>query len=419
MKKIEKIAIKHLSYVFAVVGATSLVLGAANVEAQGFYQIVVDGQAYGSYMTQNEAAEAVVEARKKANDKVGNLVLSDFSFEIKTTDKKSKTPENETVDELCQIMLDNQLKDIESGYVLKLGGYSVMLKDRDAVFNVLDRIVDIYDTNNEYSVLFEDSIQEGQNTVKAMAFPVTQDLTGNITSMSFAQEVVAVQSYGVTGEEVSVDDAVAAITAENRVNMYVTQREQYTEEYSADVQYIEEEDWYTSQKEVVQEGSTGIHNVTAMVTYLDGVETGREIIEDNVVSEPSPKIVKIGVKERPTFIKPLRGGSFSSGFGKRWGRRHEGVDWACSVGTKISASCKGTVTYAGWQNGYGNTIVISHGNGLKTRYAHLSKIAVTDGKSVEQGDLIGYSGNTGNSTGPHLHFEVLLDGEPVNPMNYL
>ena len=77
------------------------------------------------------------------------------------------------------------------------------------------------------------------------------------------------------------------------------------------------------------------------------------------------------------------------------------------------------MVYAGWQNGYGNTIIISHGDGLKTRYAHLSSFLVSIGQSVEQGTTIGKSGNTGNSTGPHLHFEILLDGEPVNPLNYL
>ena len=223
----------------------------------------------------------------------------------------------------------------------------------------------------------------------------------------------------MSDEIMSVDDAVAQILQENRIGIYVTRKEQYTEEYTLDTQYIEEYDWYASEKEVVQEGSVGIHDVTALVTYINGTETGREITSDTVVSEPVAKIVKVGTKEKPAFIKPLNGGSFSSGFGSRWGRAHEGVDWSCSVGTTVFASCKGTVVYAGWQNGYGNTIIISHGDGLKTRYAHLSSILVSNGQSVEQGTTIGKSGNTGNSTGPHLHFEILLDGEPVNPLNYL
>ena len=98
---------------------------------------------------------------------------------------------------------------------------------------------------------------------------------------------------------------------------------------------------------------------------------------------------------------------------------HKGVDWACSVGTAVKASCGGTVVSAGWSNGYGYCITIRHPDGKQTRYAHLSKILVSSGKSVKQGDKIALSGNTGRSTGPHIHFEILVNGSQVNPLKYL
>lgn len=114
----------------------------------------------------------------------------------------------------------------------------------------------------------------------------------------------------------------------------------------------------------------------------------------------------------------------ASGYGNRvdpiYGtvKMHEGMDFACDIGTPVYATGDGTVTAAGWHSGYGNRIDINHGFGYTTRYAHLSKISVRTGQEVKRGDLIGYSGNTGKSTGPHLHYEVRLKDVPQNPVNY-
>jgi murein DD-endopeptidase MepM/ murein hydrolase activator NlpD len=112
-------------------------------------------------------------------------------------------------------------------------------------------------------------------------------------------------------------------------------------------------------------------------------------------------------------------GPVTSGFGERWGRMHEGIDIGAPLGAPIVAAAAGTVIYAGWLGGYGNVVVIDHGNGLATAYGHQSSIAVGQGQSVSQGELIGYVGSTGHSTGPHLHFEVRVNGVAVDPLGYL
>jgi murein DD-endopeptidase MepM/ murein hydrolase activator NlpD len=112
-------------------------------------------------------------------------------------------------------------------------------------------------------------------------------------------------------------------------------------------------------------------------------------------------------------------GPVTSPFGYRWGRLHEGIDIGVSAGTPIHAAASGTVIYCGWMEGYGNLVVLDHGNGLATAYAHQSSIAVTCGQSVTQGSVIGYVGSTGHSTGPHLHFEVRVNGAAVDPLGYL
>ena len=109
----------------------------------------------------------------------------------------------------------------------------------------------------------------------------------------------------------------------------------------------------------------------------------------------------------------------TSGFGLRWGRPHKGVDFAAPKGTPIRSTANGTVTFAGWESGYGRLVKISHSNRIETRYAHLSKIRVKKGQRVSRGELIGDMGNSGRSTGTHLHYEVRQNGVAVNPMSYI
>ncbi|WP_235889017.1 MULTISPECIES: M23 family metallopeptidase [Maritimibacter] len=125
--------------------------------------------------------------------------------------------------------------------------------------------------------------------------------------------------------------------------------------------------------------------------------------------------------EKLPFYMPVRPGTFryTSGFGTRWGRLHAGTDMAGPVGTPIYATADGVVTHADWQSGYGRLIKVQHEFGLETRYAHLSRIRVKKGQRVSRGDLIGDMGNSGRSTGPHLHYEVRVGGKAVNPMTYI
>jgi murein DD-endopeptidase MepM/ murein hydrolase activator NlpD len=118
------------------------------------------------------------------------------------------------------------------------------------------------------------------------------------------------------------------------------------------------------------------------------------------------------------LIWPVNG-PVTSPFGYRWGRLHAGIDIGVPYGTPIHAAASGTVVLAGWTGGYGNYTCIDHGGGLATCYAHQSSFAVSSGAQVAQGQVIGYVGNTGHSFGSHLHFEVRINGTPVDPLGYL
>jgi murein DD-endopeptidase MepM/ murein hydrolase activator NlpD len=119
------------------------------------------------------------------------------------------------------------------------------------------------------------------------------------------------------------------------------------------------------------------------------------------------------------LLKPLPAAMITSPFGFRWGRPHQGIDMGAPMGTPIEAAEAGKVIYSGWKQGYGNFIAIEHGHGLETHYAHCSKLLVGVGEKVRKGEIIGKVGNTGNSTGPHLHFEVVANGVHRNPIKYI
>ncbi|MCM1113639.1 MAG: M23 family metallopeptidase [Muribaculum sp.] len=199
----------------------------------------------------------------------------------------------------------------------------------------------------------------------------------------------------------------------------------YEEIYDADVIYIENNDWYTTHTVVHQQPSAGFRRIIADVHYLNDQEVSREILKEEILMEAVPKIVERGTKTPPTYIRPISGGRQTSGFGRRSAPTkgastyHKGVDWAVATGTSVYASCGGTVAKAGWGSGYGYVVYINHEDGSQTRYGHLSKVLVKAGQTVRQGERIALSGNTGVSTGPHLHFEILINGVQVNPLKHL
>ncbi len=130
-------------------------------------------------------------------------------------------------------------------------------------------------------------------------------------------------------------------------------------------------------------------------------------------------LYRIAAQKAPFDVPVKKAFRYTSGFGMRWGRMHEGTDFAAPHGTPIHATADGVVIHAGWLSGYGRLVKIEHRFGIETRYAHLSKIRVSEGQRVSRGDRIGDMGNTGRSTGTHLHYEVRVGGKAVNPMTYI
>lgn len=335
---------------------------------------------------------------------------------------------------------------------------------------------------SEYSVnMIKSGIGSNDNDIVSATLngtsssPVTQGTTAadGLTEIAFSQNVVVSPTTASDSSIMSVEDALAAITKEKEqktvykiqegdclskiasvnnlsikqlcalnagltensvlmpgdqliitvptpeLSVVTTERVTYEEDYNADVKYVDNNSMYRGTSNVIQEGSSGHRIVTADVSRVNGVESGREYVQQAIIKESVPRIVEVGTITPPNYIKPIYGGAFSSGFEYRWGKFHSGIDWSCGQGTPVMASANGTVIRAGYYADYGYCVDISHGNGVVTRYGHLSKILVSVGQSVSQYNTIAYSGNTGDSTGPHLHFEIIMNGTAVNPLNYV
>lgn len=174
---------------------------------------------------------------------------------------------------------------------------------------------------------------------------------------------------------------------------------------------------------VQRAGIDGIKKITTEVITINNKMVSQRVLKEETTKPVQNKEILVGTY-KPIILqlaymnRPSRG-SISSSFGMRWGKMHKGIDIAASFGDTINAALDGTVAYAGWQDGYGNVIKINHGDDIETTYAHCSSIAVKKGEEVKQGEKIGEVGSTGNSTGPHLHFEVRENGEPKNPEKYI
>ncbi|MBQ9965390.1 MAG: peptidoglycan DD-metalloendopeptidase family protein [Clostridia bacterium] len=183
---------------------------------------------------------------------------------------------------------------------------------------------------------------------------------------------------------------------------------------------------YVGYSSVISSGVKGVLAKRQSVVYVNGVEVSSKELASQVVSEPVDEVVLIGTKQVSSstvkklgFIFPLPKGTYvqTSYYGD--GRGHKGLDYGADRGTSIFSVKSGTVTFSGSNGNYGLCVIVDHGNGLKTLYAHCDKLLVGKGEKVSAGQVIGTVGNTGRSTGNHLHFELIVNGSNVNPAPYL
>ena len=243
---------------------------------------------------------------------------------------------------------------------------------------------------------------------------------------SIKEEDLIADNEGVSPKNLTTETRLVVKKNAPILTVKITEKVTYDKVVKYEVVKKDSKEIYEGYTELKRKGENGLTEITSRIVLVNGKQIEEIPLETTVKKEPVSKVILVGVKERPPsvgsgkYIWPFEGGyTLTSGFKYRWGRLHEGIDLGTPSGNNVLAADGGVVTYAGYSGAYGYLIKIDHQNGMETRYAHNSSLLVSTGDKVFQGMHIAESGNTGRSTGPHLHFEIRVGGVPKDPLGFL
>ena len=438
-----------------------LVIGGAIVYFSGTASaayLVVNGQKIGMVASVDKGQQIVDDILTKRGQSLGKVAKTHDRLEYEAVRVKKV--------ELLGLMpsdkeLQNVLNSYIDGYTLEIAGTQVaILPTQGDVDTLLKTYQDSYtkpsDTNQVISAEFSESIAsklvEAQpEQVKTLDQAMKELTGGKITTTEYtAQEndswwLIARKNNMKTtevlagnpemtedskiqsGQKIKIVSAIPYLTVMSKGTITSTETIPYDIVTTTDTELA-------SGNTVIKEpGSDGSKVVTYSYEQKNGQTISKQVVEEKVSTQPVTQVVSkgpeltavsmTGIASRGSNSStgidwPLRG-PINSPYGSRWGSFHTGLDIGGSIGTTYSAAASGTVVAAGWGGGYGSMILIDNGHGVSTRYAHSSKLLVSVGQQVKQGQSIGLVGSTGNSTGPHLHFEVIINSSTVNPSSYL
>lgn len=268
------------------------------------------------------------------------------------------------------------------------------------------------------------------------ALTYTVQLGDTLTSIAKAHNTTVAElnklNNNQLGDDLHPGDLITLEVATPMLSVELVKNVTYQVPLSYKTVTIQDDTQYTDYSKVKTEGVNGIQECVDKVYYINGTETKREIVSRKVIVPSVDKVVITGTKKRPK----VSGAGEATGkmmwpvpslhvittyYTYRWGSFHSGIDISggSAYGKTIVAADGGVVVFAGWKNGYGQCVQINHGNGIQTLYGHASRLLVSTGQRVSKGQAIAKVGSTGNSTGPHCHFEVIKNGSRVNPLKYV
>ncbi|WP_187373812.1 M23 family metallopeptidase [Paenibacillus senegalensis] len=235
-------------------------------------------------------------------------------------------------------------------------------------------------------------------------------------------DVIYENNPWIVDDRIKEGDELNLTVLEPKLSVKTVEELVEQQEIHFETETITDDEMKVGETEVIQAGQNGQKLITFRLTKINGQLREEEIISEEITVEPVKAIIKKGTKVvgegTGNFAWPVESANISSGYGMRWGRLHKGIDITSSK-RDILAADHGKVKEAGYRYDYGNYVIIDHQNGYETLYGHLSQLDTEAGAIVEQGDKIGVMGSTGDSTGVHLHFEIINSGKVENPMKYL
>lgn len=407
------------------------------------YAVSVDGVEVALVAHEADMEQAVENVENRVAQVVG-----EYEYPARVT----YTPVYSTADDLTDTEeIEEYLYEaagaIMDGYVLTVGGQEIGAGASEADLQAqLDRVAAQYRSESTVDYGF---VEDVAIAPRQMASNTRFDMDGifsALTANSVEQAVYVVEKgdtfsgiakrLGITidklaelnpdvvidkiwiGDELVVQQAVPALSVWTLDNVT------YEQAVESPIEYVDTDEMYQGETKVVQQGEDGVAQVNAEVRYVNGYQTEQTVLSTTVVQEPTTTRILRGTLVKPktastgSYKWPVSG-RITSRYGYRHGEFHTGLDVAVPTGTTVKASDGGTVTYAGRRGNYGNLVIITHDNGAQTYYAHNSSLLVSVGDKVYQGQAIAKSGSTGRSTGPHCHFEIRINGQTQNPLNYL
>lgn len=393
------------------------------------------------------------------------VINTDNSFEVQRTPKMTLTmvPKSEILDEaeICDMILRSSSDSIAEVCGLYIDGkFEGAVQSRSELDAMLNGILQSYmngSSNERAEFVQKVDIVEGLYPVSSIKSveDMEQQLTRSTVVDKYYDIVAGDSPISIANKTEMSRDELNALNpgfennifpgvkitiqrAQPYLRVQVIRTVEYTETIDYETEKIQDTNMYMGDQKVRTAGREGERQVTAEVTYLDGVEQSRTILSSTVTKEPVTKVVVVGARKmNPSvsaagdgistgkFIWPLPSCKMiSSDFGGRWGGWHSGIDISGNgvYGKEIIAADGGTVVEvnsSGYGGGYGLYVIVDHGGGYRTVYAHCSQTLVQVGQKVSQGQLIARAGNSGDSQGPHLHFEIRVNGRSVDPKPYV
>ncbi|WP_168354957.1 peptidoglycan DD-metalloendopeptidase family protein [Clostridium sartagoforme] len=333
-----------------------------------------------------------VKANAAVNEKL-NINNTNISF------LENKTDEN---------ILDNLLVALTG----KVFGYEVILNDDLIGYTFIEDSLD----NIEESLLNIYLREKGIKREDVLSYKV--DMKLDLKKNRFDVELLQ------TSDEVAKALYDIAKKDKDEINITVKYIKEEKIEIKPSTVIIQSDNLYLGESKV-EEGTKGLSKVTKEITIDIDEEIENKVINKSILIKEVSKIIYKGTKNPyeygVAFLNhPTGGGYMTSGYGERWNSFHKGIDIAGDTGDDVIAAMDGEVIYSEYNDGgYGNLIIVKHEDDMETYYGHLNESYVKVGDKIKKGDIIGAVGNTGFSTGPHLHFELRIDDEPVDPTDYI
>ncbi|MDF2838448.1 MAG: Metalloendopeptidase [Evtepia sp.] len=414
------------------------------------YELTVDGSQVGPVRNHKMVAQTVEEVEGQ----VSNILGKDYTLDVQMDYHLTIAAKD---DLLSYSRLSDELyrtvPDIKEAYVLTVDGvYLGAAGDQAVLDGALSNIQKQYVTENTKDVYFanearitrkyiptSEAFSEGTQLVQAMTQTVTAETMYEVKPGDTASSVAAV--HGMTKADLfSRNPSIAgsdALTAGQvikvqkivpRLSVCTVEHTSYTRSLASPMKEVKNNTMYQGDTKILLQGLEGKEQVQANVTHFNGEAYYEDVLSQKVVAEPTETVMAVGTKERPAYystgaIQWPCSGNITSPFGYRnifgGSSFHSGIDIANSYGTSIQAADSGVVTYVGYKGTYGNLIIIDHGNGWETYYAHCAQTLVSEGEGVSKGSQIATMGASGRATGNHCHFEFHIGGTAVNPQQYL